>query len=207
MRLQGLVKLLLIITAAAVSHSEEMKGNGCSSVVVSSIQGLPGIKGYKGDQGDKGSAGKVGPKGATGVGSKGVKGEPGVKGPMGPPGVFRTDDCSFSNKGMMKYNIQQKEVEYCNGTKWLQLQPSSMSLLPASSCKEIALKYKSSSYNGQYWIKPSSSDPPFQVFCDASEATCGRIRKHFNQTTWIWMTKKRNWLRIGHYHLLNFVWE
>ena len=116
----------------------------------------------------------------------------------------------------MKYNIQQKEVEYCNGTKWLQLQPSSMSLLPASSCKEIALKYKSSSYNGQYWIKPSSSDPPFQVennlpirfqtvnlgyiflqqvFCDASEGWTLIIKIDGNQQTFnynsdLWLNKK-----------------
>ncbi|XP_062511037.1 uncharacterized protein LOC134186951 isoform X2 [Corticium candelabrum] len=40
---------------------------------------------------------------------------------------------------------------------------------PESTCKEIALRYNSSSHNGKYWIKPSSDDPPFQVYCDANE--------------------------------------
>ena len=67
----------------------------------------------------------------------------------------------------MKYNEQVKEVEYCNTSHWLTLvlTPGSSFLLPASSCKQIELDdmYSSSHHNGQYWIRPSFNDPPFQV--------------------------------------------
>ena len=61
---------------------------------------------------------------------------------------------------MMRFNKTINEVEYCDGTKWLTLHSA---LQPASSCKQIAFKFKSSSNNGQYWIKPTANDPPFQV--------------------------------------------
>ena len=67
---------------------------------------------------------------------------------------------------MMRYN-KKEGIEYCDGTKWLTLMLVSVlgksSLQPAVSCQQMAYKYKSSSYNGQYWIKPSTSDQPFQV--------------------------------------------
>ena len=64
---------------------------------------------------------------------------------------------------MVRYN-KKEGIEYCDGTKWLSLMSlGKSSLQPAVSCQQIADKYKSSSYNGQYWIKPSTSDPPFQV--------------------------------------------
>ena len=81
---------------------------------------------------------------------------------------MRLIDCITS--GLMKYNQQVRKVEYCDGSKWLSLPQIDSSirigyspLQPASTCKEIALKYKSSLMNGQYWIKPSSTHPPFQV--------------------------------------------
>ena len=68
---------------------------------------------------------------------------------------------------MVRYNKKVKELEYCDGTKWstflLEGELGRSALLSASSCTQISLKYKSSSNNGQYWIRPSASDPPFQV--------------------------------------------
>ena len=67
---------------------------------------------------------------------------------------------------MMRCN-KKEEIEYCDGTKWLTLMLvpplGKSSLQPAASCQQIATRYKSSSYNGQYWIKPSPTDPSFQV--------------------------------------------
>ena len=67
----------------------------------------------------------------------------------------------------MKYNEQVKEVEYCNTSHWSTLLsylvPGSSSLLPESTCKQIALRHNSFFHNGQYWIRPSFNDPPFQV--------------------------------------------
>ena len=66
----------------------------------------------------------------------------------------------------MRYNQQVKEVEYCDDNSWvtqLLLTPGSSSLLPATSCREIALCYKSSAKNGKHWIKPSYNDLPYQV--------------------------------------------
>ena len=68
---------------------------------------------------------------------------------------------------MVRYNKKVKELEYCDGTKWstflLVGEFGRSALWPASSCTQISLKYKSSSNNGQYWIKLSASDSPFQV--------------------------------------------
>ena len=66
--------------------------------------------------------------------------------------------------GMMRYSTKMKEIEYCDGNKWLPLiQPGNSLLMPALSCKQIALEHNLSFNNGQYWIKPSVSDPPFKV--------------------------------------------
>ena len=71
---------------------------------------------------------------------------------------------------MMKFNTKEAKIEYCDGNEWMTMslsitttQRGSSPLMPASSCKQIALNYKSSSKNGHYWIKPSASDPPFKV--------------------------------------------
>ncbi|XP_062500511.1 uncharacterized protein LOC134177751 [Corticium candelabrum] len=109
------------------------------------------------------------------------------------------DTCSNSTKGMMKYNEQVKEVEYCNTSHWLTLvlTPGSSFLLPASSCKQIELDdmYSSSHHNGQYWIRPSFNDPPFQVFCDASEGWTLIMKIDGNKQTFdyhsdLWLNKK-----------------
>ncbi|XP_062499652.1 uncharacterized protein LOC134176972 isoform X2 [Corticium candelabrum] len=74
--------------------------------------------------------------------------------------------CCSSTTGIMIY----KEIESCDTSHLMPyLVPGSSLLLPESTCRQIALKYNSSSHNGQYWIKPSCNNPPFQVFCDASE--------------------------------------
>ena len=79
--------------------------------------------------------------------------------------------------GILKYNDNVNEIEYCNGTKWLTLLTLKSlaqlgdSLLPASSCKQIALTYKSSFSNGPYWIKPSASDASYQVRNNCKIAT------------------------------------
>ena len=58
------------------------------------------------------------------------------------------------------------EIENCTGYKLLYLMflsTGQASVKLHRSCLQIAKKYKSSSYNGQYWIKPSSSNLPFRV--------------------------------------------
>ncbi|XP_062511168.1 collagen alpha-1(XI) chain-like [Corticium candelabrum] len=167
--------------------------------VTSSIQGVHvicGNKGEKGDKGDKGSAGKVGPKGA--IGPVGSRGKPGVAGPIGPPGVLRIDVCSSSTEGLVKYNQQLKRFAYCDGTQWSNLGSlpayGRSSLLPAASCKEIALN-KAFSTNGQYWIKPSSVHPPYQVFCDVNEGWTMIMKidgnkENFNYNSELWSNKK-----------------
>ncbi|XP_062500230.1 uncharacterized skeletal organic matrix protein 5-like [Corticium candelabrum] len=99
---------------------------------------------------------------------------------------------------MMRYNQQVDKVEYCDGNSWLTLlliTPGSSSLLPASSCKEIALHYKSSANSGKYWIKPSNSDLPYQVFCDANEGWTLIMKIDGNQQTFtyrsgLWSNKE-----------------
>ena len=146
---------------------------------------LPGETGVDGIKGDAGRPGKLGPKGLPGL-----LGPRGLPGPKGPPGVAplvnsgelcssqlegeqnyvyvvvdSTVDCFRT--GLMRYSQQGKGVEYCNGSYWLTLSLlpllGSSPQLPASSCREVATTYRSSSKNGQYWIKPSLNEPAFQV--------------------------------------------
>ena len=66
----------------------------------------------------------------------------------------------------MRYNQQVDKVEHCDGKSWVTLlliAPGSSYLLPALSCKEIALYHKSSAKNGKYWIKRAYEDQPYQV--------------------------------------------
>ena len=68
---------------------------------------------------------------------------------------------------MISYNKEENEIVYCNSSDWLFLplpfKPGSSPLFPASTCMQIALSHNSSDYDGPYWIRPSSNDPPFQV--------------------------------------------
>ncbi|XP_062500112.1 uncharacterized skeletal organic matrix protein 5-like [Corticium candelabrum] len=113
----------------------------------------------------------------------------GPTGPRGAPGIFRSNVCSNERKGMIKYNHQVKEVEYCDGNSWLTLSlltPGKSPLLPVPSCKEIALYYKSSDKNGKYWIKPSNNDIPYQVFCDANEGWTLIMKIDGNQQNFVY---------------------
>ncbi|XP_062500458.1 mannose-binding protein C-like [Corticium candelabrum] len=199
------VLLLLTVTVVATSDAEETESKGCKNSCCSGVPGAagaagtpgaPGAPGYRGDRGSPGPGGQRGEKGATGkVGPKGVPGETGVKGPTGPrgpQGVFRLNVCSNDRKGMMRYNQQVKEVEYCDGNSWvtqLLLTPGSSSLLPATSCREIALYYKSSAKNGNHWIKPSYNDLPYQAFCDANEGWTLIMKIDGNQQTFTYRSK------------------
>jgi hypothetical protein len=145
------------------------------------IRGIPGRQGQKGDKGSNGIDGHTGPRGPKGErGLPSARGPPGQRGPPGPPGIPRLisrgtpDVCSKLSEGLMRYNKMWKGVEYCDGSDWLILRGvltllGSSPDLPATSCGEIAKNYRSSSRNGQYWIKPSSNEPSFQAYCDAVE--------------------------------------
>lgn len=81
------------------------------------------------------------------------------------------DFCCSSAQGQMRYSQQQNRVDYCNGRVWLPLILlfGNSAENPASSCKHIASTYGSLTTNGVYWIKPSSNDNAYQVYCDVSE--------------------------------------
>ncbi|XP_062508576.1 collagen alpha-1(V) chain-like [Corticium candelabrum] len=186
LRIELFVLIGLMVTATATSDSEvtesKICNTGCCSVTVSGAPGVAGLDGEKGDKGEKGVAGKVGPNG-----SRGERGASGLTGPMGPPGILRLDECFRLGKGMMRYSTKMKEIEYCDGNKWLPLiQPGNSLLMPALSCKQIALEHNLSFNNGQYWIKPSVSDPPFKVFCDTSEGWTLIMKIDGNQQTFIY---------------------
>ncbi|XP_062508996.1 conglutinin-like [Corticium candelabrum] len=215
LRIQFFVLLLLVVTATSTSDSEvtESKSckNGCcsgkvapipcdrndsvstthvSAVTVSGSAGVPGKEGERGAKGEKGMAGKIGPKGI-----QGERGARGLTGPSGPAGILRINECSTIREGMMRFNKKTKEVEYCDDNKWFPLpQPSSFFYQHASSCKQIALNYKSMN-NGQYWIRPSVSDLPFQVFCDTIEGWTMIMKIDGNQQNFkydseLWSNKK-----------------
>lgn len=141
-------------------------------------------------KGEAGNPGKVGPSGMPGA--LGRQGRPGTPGPRGPPGIPRlinsVENCTAATEGqicsvypkastklectgLMKYNKQLKAVQYCDGAGWLSLSPSikGTATNPAASCKEVATHSKSGSDSGQYWIRPSLSEPPFQVKIDVNE--------------------------------------
>ncbi|XP_062500050.1 uncharacterized protein LOC134177284 [Corticium candelabrum] len=197
------VLLALMVTATTMTAaSDEMESKSCNSSFCSNAvpSGMYCVFGavskgeMKGDKGEKGMSGKVGPKGFQG--ERGVRG---LTGPVGPPGILRLDDCSNTKKGILKYNDNVNEIEYCNGIKWLTLLPlaqlGSSSLLPASSCKQIALMYKSSFSNGPYWIKPSASDASYQTFCYGNEGWSLILKIDGNQQSFtynslLWSNKK-----------------
>jgi hypothetical protein len=65
----------------------------------------------------------------------------------------------------MRYSQKDHSQEFCNGSVWMtmaSLSPGSRDLY-ASSCREIALRHKSSEKSGAYWIKPSEQGPIFKV--------------------------------------------
>jgi hypothetical protein len=71
----------------------------------------------------------------------------------------------------MRYSQKDHSQEFCNGSVWMtmaSLSPGSRDLY-ASSCREIALRHKSSEKSGAYWIKPSEQGPIFKAYCDARE--------------------------------------
>jgi hypothetical protein len=177
MMIRGFLILLLVeVIAPAVDSTVSLQaGNasatdGCNRGCCSGIPGVPGIPGMLGQKGDKGSVGDLGPAGPSG--KPGLPGLRGLPGPRGPPGIAIlksiNEVCSNQSEGLLRYNKQLKVVEYCDGNNWLILS-GDVSLLgkspqnPASSCREVATKYRSSSKNGQYWIKPSLNEPAFQV--------------------------------------------
>lgn len=143
-----------------------------------------------GSKGETGLPGKIGPKGLPGeVGRQGATGPPGPQGPAGIPRLVSSNEmCTTASEGrycfqrnvkltvrlelllfkncagLMKYNKQLKAVEYCDGITWLILQPmpSGSVSMPVSSCKRLA-ESKYSVPSGYYWIRPSLSEPSFQV--------------------------------------------
>ncbi|XP_062499037.1 uncharacterized protein LOC134176382 [Corticium candelabrum] len=107
--------------------------------------------------------------------------------------------CSNSTQGMISYNKEEYEIVYCNSSDWLFLplpfKPGSSPLFPASTCMQIALSHNSSEYDGPYWIRPSSNDPPFQVFCDARDGWTLIMKLDGNSSTFdydsdLWSNKE-----------------
>jgi hypothetical protein len=166
-----LVKVALVVDgAASLQAGSASATDGCNRGCCSGIPGVPGIPGMPGQKGDKGTVGELGPAGPSG--EPGLPGLQGLPGPRGPPGIALlksiNEVCANQSEGLLRYNKQLKVVEYCDGNDWMILS-SYVSLLgklpqnPASSCREVATKYRSSSKNGQYWIKPSLNEQAFQV--------------------------------------------
>ncbi|XP_062499032.1 uncharacterized protein LOC134176378 [Corticium candelabrum] len=115
--------------------------------------------------------------------------------------------CSNSTQGMISYNKEENEIVYCNSSDWLFLplpfKPGSSPLFPASTCMQIALSHNSSDYDGPYWIRPSSNDPPFQILVLQSNGQLSNIAHHLFTMLLLMESTKTRVLTIGHvYHLI-----
>ena len=135
-----------------------------------------------------------------------VNGNVHVAGMINLEGILKigsTTDCNTDLEGALRYNSDQKMIEFCNGHIWrptfVSLKNGQSKYYAALSCKEI-LNSGHSRGDGMYWIDPDDDGDfsnAFQVFCDMTTDGGGWTRidyaddlehkQHFSGDGWRWM--------------------
>lgn len=80
------------------------------------------------------------------------------------------EGCAASTAGAMSYDAEQHLMFVCDGASWLRILvqrdgDGSSAAQGALSCKAI-LERNASAADGTYWLKPTATSAPYQVYCD-----------------------------------------